>query len=55
MGKTVSSFRMALEFEMERWKGFKKALTTEEDREAFVTSLVFEPSVLAKLISISLF
>ena len=33
MGKTVSSFRMALEFE--RWKGFKKALTSGEDMEAF--------------------
>ena len=35
MGKTVPSFRMALEFEFERWKGFRKALTSEEDREAF--------------------
>jgi hypothetical protein len=35
MGKTVPSFRMALELEIERWRGFKKALTIEEDREAF--------------------
>ena len=35
MGKTVPSYRMALEFEIERWKSFRKALTTEEDREAF--------------------
>ena len=35
MGKTVPSYRMALEFEIERWKGFKKALTSEGDREAF--------------------
>ncbi len=35
MGKTVPSYRMALEFEIERWKGFKKALQSEEDREAF--------------------
>ena len=35
MGKTAPSYRMALEFEFERWKGFKKALTSEEDREAF--------------------
>ena len=35
MGKTVPSFRMALEFEIERWKGFRKALDSEEDREAF--------------------
>jgi hypothetical protein len=26
---------MALEFEIERWKCFKKALQNEEDREAF--------------------
>ncbi len=35
MGKTVPSFRMALEFEIERWKGFRKALTGKENREAF--------------------
>ena len=35
MGKTVPAYRLALEFEFERWKGFKKALTSEEDREAF--------------------
>ena len=35
MGKTVPAYRMALEFEIERWKGFKKALNSEEDREAF--------------------
>jgi len=35
MGKTVLAYRLALEFEFERWKGFKKALTSEEDREAF--------------------
>jgi hypothetical protein len=26
---------MALEFEIHRWKGFRKALATEEDRDAF--------------------
>ena len=35
MGKTVPSYRVALEFEIERWKGFSKALTSEGDREAF--------------------
>ena len=35
MGKTAPSYRMALEFEIERWKGFPKALTSEGDREAF--------------------
>ena len=35
MGKTVPSFRMALEFEINRWRGFRKALTSDEDREAF--------------------
>ena len=34
MGRTVESYRMALEDEMRRWKGFAKALRTE-DREAF--------------------
>jgi hypothetical protein len=34
MGRTVESYRMALEDEMRRWKGFVKALRTE-DREAF--------------------
>ena len=35
MGKTVPSYRMALEFEIERWKDFRKALQSEEEREAF--------------------
>jgi hypothetical protein len=35
MGKTVPSFRMALEWEIESWKGFRKALTSEEDKRAF--------------------
>jgi hypothetical protein len=35
MGKTVPAYRMALEFEIEGWKGFRKALQTGEDREAF--------------------
>ena len=35
MGKTVPSYRMALEFEIEGWNGFRKALQSEEEREAF--------------------
>ena len=35
MGKTVPSYRMALEMEIESWKGFRKALNSEEEREAF--------------------
>jgi hypothetical protein len=35
MGKTVPTYRMALEFEIEMWKGFKKALHNEEERKAF--------------------
>ena len=35
MGKTVPSFRMALEFEIDVWRGFRKALPSDEDREAF--------------------
>lgn len=34
MGKTVESYRMALEDEIRRWNGFSKALRTE-DLEAF--------------------
>ena len=34
MGRTVESYRMALEDEINRWKGFEKALRTE-DKEAF--------------------
>lgn len=34
MGRTVESYRMALEDEISRWKGFAKALRAE-DREAF--------------------
>jgi hypothetical protein len=34
MGKTVESYRMALEDEIRKWKGFEKALRTE-DSEAF--------------------
>ncbi len=34
MGKTIESYRMAIEDEIHRWKGFEKALRAE-DREAF--------------------
>ncbi len=34
MGKTVPSYRIALEEEIARWKGFVEALRSE-DREAF--------------------
>jgi hypothetical protein len=34
MGKTVESYRMALEDEINRWSGFAKALRIE-DKEAF--------------------
>jgi hypothetical protein len=35
MGKTLPTYRMALDFEIERWKGFRKALRSEEEQEAF--------------------
>jgi len=34
MGKTVESYRMALESEISRWNGFDRALR-KDDREAF--------------------
>ena len=37
LGKTVPSYRMALEFEIATWKQYRKALPTDEDREAFDT------------------
>ncbi len=35
MGKTVPSFRIALEWEIESWNRFRRALTSSEDLEAF--------------------
>ncbi len=35
MGKTVPSFRIALEYEIDRWRGFRKALQSDSDQEAF--------------------
>lgn len=34
MGKTVESYRLALDLEIHKWRGFARALRTE-DREAF--------------------
>jgi len=35
LDKTVLSYRMALECEIDTWKAFRKALPSEEEREAF--------------------
>lgn len=35
MGKTVPSYRMAIEFEISRWKGFRNSLQKEEEKQAF--------------------
>jgi hypothetical protein len=35
MGKTVPSYRMALEDEIDRWKSFRNALASEEEKAAF--------------------
>ena len=67
MGKTVESYRMAIEDEIRRWNGFAKALRTE-DREAFealmdacrsyasagsnaTQPVLFEPMILSILVS----
>ncbi len=67
MGKTVESYRMALEDEIHRWSGFAKALRSE-DREAFealmdacrsyasagsnaTQPVLFEPMVISILLS----
>ena len=67
MGKTVESYRMAIEDEIQRWKGFANALRTG-DREAFETLMdacrgyasagsnavqpvLFEPMIMSMLLS----
>ena len=67
MGKTVESYRMALEDEIHRWNGFEKALRTE-DKAAFdalmdacrnyasagsnaTQPILFEPMVMSILLS----
>jgi hypothetical protein len=67
MGKTVESYRMALEDEIHRWSGFEKTLRTE-DRQAFealmdscrnyasagsnaTNPILFEPIVMSILLS----
>jgi hypothetical protein len=67
MGKTVETYRMALDDEIRRWKGFANALR-KEDREAFealmdacrgyasagsnaVQPILFEPMTVSMLLS----
>jgi hypothetical protein len=67
VGKTVESYRMAVEDEIRRWNGFTKALR-KEDREAFdaimdacrsyasaasnaTKPILFEPMVMSILLS----
>jgi hypothetical protein len=67
MGKTVESYRMALEDEIRRWDGFTKALRSE-DRTAFeemmdacrssasagsnaTQPVIFEPMIMSILLS----
>ena len=35
MGKTIPSYRMALEDEIAKWSGFREALHSGEEKEAF--------------------
>ena len=70
MGKTVESYRIALEGEISRWNGFVRALR-KDDREAFeemmdmcrgvaseacnVTNpILFEPMVISILLSLQI-
>ncbi len=70
LGKTVESYRMAIEDEIRRWSGFAKALR-KEDREAFDTvmdacrsyasaasnatkPILFEPMVMSVLLSLQI-
>jgi hypothetical protein len=71
MGKTVETYRIALEDEIRKWNGFAKALR-REDRESFETlmdacrsyasagsnavqPLLFEPMILSMLLSQQLY
>jgi hypothetical protein len=68
LGKTVESYRMAIEDEIQRWKGFANALRST-DREAFETLMdscrgyasaggnatqpvLFEPMTMSMLLSL---
>jgi hypothetical protein len=70
MGKSVPSYRMALETEIARWRGFGKALRVEE-REAFevvmdacrsyasagsnaTDAIIFEPMAMSILLHLQL-
>jgi hypothetical protein len=35
MGKTVPSYRIAMESEIGKWKSFRKALKNQQEQEAF--------------------
>ncbi len=35
MGRTVPSYRIALEFEIQSWKNFRNSLPSQKDKEAF--------------------
>jgi hypothetical protein len=67
MGKTVESYRIALEDEIRRWKGFEKVLRSE-DKKAFealmdacrsyasagsnaTQPILFEPMIISILLS----
>ena len=67
MGRTIESYRMALESEINRWSGFARALR-KDDREAFeelmdmcrrfsseggnaTNPIIFEPMVMSILIA----
>ena len=67
MGRTVESYRLALEDEIRRWRGFEKALRSD-DKEAFdalmdacrsyasagsnaTQPILFEPMVISILLS----
>lgn len=47
MGKTVESYRLALESEIHRWDGFARALR-KEDREAFEELIMCRSYALAE-------
>jgi hypothetical protein len=54
MGKTVESYRMALEGEISRWNGFARDLR-KDDREAFEKGMdMFRNNAMAAIILLAL-
>lgn len=48
MGKTVPAYRWALKDEIATWKGFRKALSSDEDRKRLTTLWICAEAMLRR-------